>query len=582
MCPPLAHEHQETYATLRLLAESLAACGFCVLRFDYDGTGDSAGSEQDPNRVASWLGSVNESLALLRRGGVASVMVVGVRFGALLAALAARQDGDIDSLVLWDPVVSGRSYMAEQRLLGQHCFRTACSVEDGSVEAPGMVFDASTVSEIRALELRTRGSLARRLLVLRRPDRAVGPLQSRFADQPTEWGEAIDQADLLERGVAAGAIAFRTNETVLKWLSRVAPAQALPVNFAPTTCAAEVGLTAKGVPIVETPTFLGATGLFGLLTEIPGSAPSTTAVFLNVAHGNRCGPCRLWVELARRWAGAGVRCCRMDLSGLGDSPVRRDGQVRSTLRAPEHFDDIAEACSQLSPDDPSNVVLVGLCSSAYQVLESSLAIKPRGVVAVNAITSFRPPELGAGLRVDPRRQIVLPRISIVRTFYHSHRYGRPSHPGRLQQHPPLARPIRALTGPSRSAVRRLRRLCEIGLTKVIWCLQMLVVPGRRPSRWLGQLVANDVRVFIVCGKRDMRPVMFGVTKRAIGRLKATGRLNFLCLPDLEHINFLSCRRYALEDMATDFVLNKPRSVGREPVLAPCSRSVPPRQWQLDA
>ena len=96
ICPTLAHENEAVHATLRHLAQGLAERGFCALRLDYDGTGDSAGRQQGPGRVAAWLSSVTEAIALLRNGGVRSVMVVGVRFGALMAALAAEQDGHIE------------------------------------------------------------------------------------------------------------------------------------------------------------------------------------------------------------------------------------------------------------------------------------------------------------------------------------------------------------------------------------------------------------------------------------------------------------------------------------------------------
>src|ERR1700689_2827975 len=83
ICPPLADEPQQTYATLRLLAGDLADREFCVLRMDYDGTGDSAGGERDPHRLAAWLSSVEEGIAYLRGIGLTSVTLVGIRVGAL-------------------------------------------------------------------------------------------------------------------------------------------------------------------------------------------------------------------------------------------------------------------------------------------------------------------------------------------------------------------------------------------------------------------------------------------------------------------------------------------------------------------
>ncbi len=47
LCQPLGIESICVYYSYRLLAER----GLAVLRFDYDGTGDSTGQETDPDRV---------------------------------------------------------------------------------------------------------------------------------------------------------------------------------------------------------------------------------------------------------------------------------------------------------------------------------------------------------------------------------------------------------------------------------------------------------------------------------------------------------------------------------------------------
>jgi pimeloyl-ACP methyl ester carboxylesterase len=42
------------------------------------------------------------------------VSLVGLRWGATLAALAARGRDDVDQIVLWDPVVSGAAYLDDR------------------------------------------------------------------------------------------------------------------------------------------------------------------------------------------------------------------------------------------------------------------------------------------------------------------------------------------------------------------------------------------------------------------------------------------------------------------------------------
>ena len=83
-------------------------CGFPVLRFDPDGTGDSAGSDEDPGRVRAWIDSLKTAvLEVQGLSGATEVSLLGLRLGAALAVLAATELGGVASLVLWAPVTSG-------------------------------------------------------------------------------------------------------------------------------------------------------------------------------------------------------------------------------------------------------------------------------------------------------------------------------------------------------------------------------------------------------------------------------------------------------------------------------------------
>ncbi len=111
LCPPIAHEHIRAQRALRSLALQLAREGLDVLRFDYYGVGDSAG-ESGQTSVARWQADVVAAAdELLALSGARSLSVLGVRFGATLAASAPLPP--LDHLVLWDPVLSGRAYLAQ-------------------------------------------------------------------------------------------------------------------------------------------------------------------------------------------------------------------------------------------------------------------------------------------------------------------------------------------------------------------------------------------------------------------------------------------------------------------------------------
>jgi pimeloyl-ACP methyl ester carboxylesterase len=119
LCPPLGHEAIRAHRAYRRLAGELAALGYPVFRFDLTGTGDSAGGEESWG-LERWTGDVADALdeALRRIPGASAVCLAGGRLGAALALRAAAGRTDVTALVLWDPVLSGRDYLAE--LLEEH------------------------------------------------------------------------------------------------------------------------------------------------------------------------------------------------------------------------------------------------------------------------------------------------------------------------------------------------------------------------------------------------------------------------------------------------------------------------------
>src|SRR5579862_5144465 len=74
LCNALGYEGLFGQPALRGLTARLAAANVAVLRFDYDGLGESAGSDGDPGRVAAWRASIATAIdELKRRSGVERV-----------------------------------------------------------------------------------------------------------------------------------------------------------------------------------------------------------------------------------------------------------------------------------------------------------------------------------------------------------------------------------------------------------------------------------------------------------------------------------------------------------------------------
>jgi uncharacterized protein len=114
LCHPWGPEYIHAYRAMRQLAKMLTAKGIHTLRFDYYGTGDSAG-DTVAAEMDGWEADIQSAIEELRdTADTPRVSLVGLRLGAALAAkVAVRTDVAIESLVLWDPVANGAEYLAE-------------------------------------------------------------------------------------------------------------------------------------------------------------------------------------------------------------------------------------------------------------------------------------------------------------------------------------------------------------------------------------------------------------------------------------------------------------------------------------
>jgi pimeloyl-ACP methyl ester carboxylesterase len=146
LCYPLGSEYLRAHRAFRQLNTMLNRDGLHVLRFDYSCTGDSAGAGEEAS-VAEWLDDVDWAIdELLDTAGVTNIDVVGLRWGAMLAALAARERDEVRHLVLWDPVVSGRAYL--ESVLPE-------PRPDGTVGIEGYPFSKELRDGLEGLDLRT-------------------------------------------------------------------------------------------------------------------------------------------------------------------------------------------------------------------------------------------------------------------------------------------------------------------------------------------------------------------------------------------------------------------------------------------
>ena len=113
LCYPGPQEYSQLHWAYQKLAGMLASAGLHALRFDYFATGDSAGRAEE-GTLGQWALDIEAAVQELRDvAGIRRVSLIGMRLGAVLANRAVANGLRIRDLVLWDPVVDGRSYVAE-------------------------------------------------------------------------------------------------------------------------------------------------------------------------------------------------------------------------------------------------------------------------------------------------------------------------------------------------------------------------------------------------------------------------------------------------------------------------------------
>lgn len=425
---PFGYEWICAHRGLRHLAESLAAAGYGVLRFDYPGTGDSAGSDEQGDRIAAWQVGIGEAVDEALAIGGMPVAVVGFRLGATLAALALSDRPDVAAMVLVAPVASGKAYARELRALQLAMDLPAAPAGEDSLpeqEAVGFLVNPATRAALDALALeRAVHPPHRRVLLVERADM---PSDARVTKALGGLGSGLETVratgyDGLVLDPHKTVVPVELWRTIERWLDGAAavsppPGAQLPGRSSSRAAARVLELDVERLPplpggaapvatrVRETPLAFGPNDrLFGILSEPVDAVERrrTAVVLLNPGAVHRVGCNRMWVTWARAWAALGFSVLRLDVGGLGDS-APAPGVAENQTYAPDALSDVRAAVLSLgTATGISRVVVGGLCSGAYLGFHAALSDSVPGVVGallVNPVTFYWKP--GMSLDVSP-------------------------------------------------------------------------------------------------------------------------------------------------------------------------------------
>ncbi|MCX5747431.1 MAG: alpha/beta hydrolase [Proteobacteria bacterium] len=396
--PPFGYEAVCAHRSLRHLAEDAAAKGMLAIRFDLDGTGDSANDDLQPARADAWLASITAACDLARARGAERLVLVGVRLGAALACLAAEPRDDVAGVVAIAPTVSGKGYVRELKMLQGAL---------GLAPAPHGVIAGEVIDEAIGFPITPETRLAIAAIDLAKPARRPAPAVL-----------VLDRDDLpaSDRWIAAlGGLGVAVEHARLPgYVEMVLDPHHTKVPTALFDATLDFAARRSAAPETPTPTPVlvptrawSTTLLHGGVREelvriddalvAIVSRPATTApprravILLNSGAIHRIGPNRLYVDLARRLAARGELVVRADLSGMGDSRPR-PGAPENVVYSDHAVADVGVLVAWARRQGATTVAVGGVCAGAYHAIKAAVAGQPiDAIVPINPLTFFWKP-----------------------------------------------------------------------------------------------------------------------------------------------------------------------------------------------
>ncbi|MDG4882574.1 alpha/beta fold hydrolase [Mesorhizobium sp. WSM4884] len=522
-----AHGHEDLCSRrfLRLLADKSAENDLPALQFDYPGCGNAAGDHSTPGQVQRWTESIGAAIDRLKRDcGVADVILVGFRLGALLAPLAAAGRDDVAGLVLLAPPSSGKAYVREITAMSRMIDAPLASrsADEGVFtegrEAAGFRMSHETLADLSALDWRQAAaslqSLPMLVLTNGKP-LAADEIHGGGAGAADITTSEFDGYPLLMCDPTANRIPAAVLDRCAAWMAGHAgeAVAARPVPQAGSETLDGPHYTEKPVLIGPEPMICGV--LCRPRRRQTGAEP---VIFLNAGGVPHVGWARGTVEAARDLAAEGVASLRVDLPGLGLSDQTEEGRLFLYDGRTRH--DVSRAIDWMERAGYPAVGLVGTCAGAYQAFHAARADR-----RVRTLTMINP------LCFAWNSSYAL-EMAVWKT-YETSKAVRGQNAAMQESGKPDASTWRGI------ASRRARLIVRRGLEAIKSTLSMLhpaaLLGQHRVERWMRDLCGRGVRVLMVTSEGDLSlkeiARHFGSEEERLDSIRGVTRVS---LPNADH------------------------------------------------
>ena len=393
LCPPFGHEYMVAYRSYRKLAAQLAHAGFPVLRFDYDGTGDSAGHAEDSHRISSWQDSIISSVTEIRLTcRVEQVILFGTRLGALLAASVASI-ANTDTIIMLAPVLSGRLFTRELLAFqGVNIIGPSENNPASTDEIVGYPLKQETKDDLAKIDFTKLSELAiKSALIIPRDD--IPSHENRIADALMAEGAAVElkniagYRNLMNDDALNSKVPGEIWTFITAWMTKRYPSIYPFPHTYPQGKSASAFLY-SGIEICEQ--VIQFNGITGILTELKSTSKETskpTIIITNTGANHRVGNHRLCVTMARSWALRGFRVLRFDRPGMGDS-VAPIGVEENEIYSSSGLQSLRSMMDYIEERTNINKFrLAGLCSGGYFSYQAALIDRRVvGLLMINPLT----------------------------------------------------------------------------------------------------------------------------------------------------------------------------------------------------